>query len=597
MLAKMRKNFHKIQWKLIFIFILLVLSVMIIAGTFLLSSVSGFYHNQFKEKMNVEFNDSLNKTLLLALKEDDPVKSLQDLLEAFAPARLGVGANRDFYILDGASGQCIAGSGDSTDVVLTNNIVTAIAGNVGDVISVKSGFMDYAYPIKDNGLHFIIYIKDNKTEVNQISHSLFMVVMQAILYGALISIVIGYFMSKTITVPIRNLTGKASRMAEGNFDSVIEVRGDDEIGVLTTTFNIMASKLKNTLDEISSEKDKIEVIIKNLYDGIVAFDLKGRIIHINPSAEKMLDIDKNQVCDFESICKKTGIETTMDEVVNSDGDRKEWEIELGDMILSAHVAPYKTEFNKTDGVVLVLQDITKQQKLDRSRRAFVADVSHELRTPLTNIKSYSETLLDTEIDDKDLSRNFLSVINNEADRMTRLVTDLLVLSRLEHTEDALKLVPCDVQELVGQIVDTMSISAQKSKITLAYVKGTDAKQAYIDRDKINQVVVNIISNAIKYTPEGGTVTVLCGSREESVYISVSDTGIGIPEKDLPYIFDRFYRVDKARSRKQGGTGLGLAIAKEIVEAHKGAISLDSEYGKGTTVTVNLPINLKENGEK
>ena len=154
-----------------------------------------------------------------------------------------------------------------------------------------------------------------------------------------------------------------------------------------------------------------------------------------------------------------------------------------------------------------------------------------------------------------------------------------------------------MQALVGQIVDTMSITAQKSKVTLAYVKGTDADQAYIDRDKINQVVVNIISNAVKYTPEGGTVTVLCGCREDAVYISVSDTGIGIPEKDLPHIFDRFYRVDKARSRKQGGTGLGLAIAKEIVEAHKGTISLDSEYGKGTTVTVNLPINLKENGEK
>ena len=597
MFKKLRKNFHKIQWKLIFIFILLVLSVMIIAGTFLLSSVSGFYHNQFKEKMNLEFNESFNKSLILALKEDDPVKSLQELMEAFAPARLGVGANRDFYILDGASGQCITGSGDNSDVVLTNNIVTAIAGNVGDVISVKSGFMDYAYPIKDNGLHFIIYIKDNKTEVNQISHSLFLVVMQAILYGALISIAIGYFMSKTITVPIRNLTGKASRMAEGKFDSVIEVRGDDEIGVLTTTFNTMASKLKNTLDEISSEKDKIEVIIKNLYDGIVAFDLSGRIIHINPSAEKMLSINKTNLPDFKAVCEKTGIEITMEEVIKSDGNRKEWEIELGDLILSAHVAPYRTEFNKTDGVVLVLQDITKQQKLDRSRRAFVADVSHELRTPLTNIKSYSETLLDTEIDDKDLSRSFLSVINNEADRMTRLVTDLLVLSRLEHTEDALKLNPCDVQTLVGQVVETMSITAQKSKITLAYVKGTEAERAYIDKDKINQVVVNIISNAIKYTSEGGTVTVLCGSREDSVYISVSDTGIGIPEKDLPHIFDRFYRVDKARSRKQGGTGLGLAIAKEIVEAHKGTISLDSEYGKGTTVTVNLPINLNKNGDK
>lgn len=568
--------------------------VMIIAGTFLLSSVSSFYHNQFKQKMNMEFNDSFNKSLVLAIKADDPVASLKQLMDTYAPVRLGVGTNRNYYILDGNSGKCLVGSGDSTEVTLTNNIVSAIAGNIGDVISVKSGFMDYAYPIQTDNASYIIYVMDNKTEVNQVSHSLFMVVMQAILYGALIAAVIGYFMSKTITVPIRNLTGKASRMAEGNFDSVIEVRGDDEIGVLTTTFNIMASKLKNTLDEISSEKDKIEVIIKNLDDGIIAFDLSGKTIHINPSAEKMLGVEKNELSDFAELCKKLEVEVPMQDIINNkDGVKKEWEFELSDMIISAHFAPYKTEFNKTEGVVVALQDITKQQKLDRSRRAFVADISHELRTPLTNIKSYSETLLDTEIDDKEISKNFLNVINSEADRMTRLVTDLLVLSRLEHTQDALKLSLCDVQGLVEQIVSTMSITAKKSKLTLTYVKGTEADSIYVDKDKINQVVVNIISNAIKYTQEGGTISVLCGSREDVVYISVSDTGIGIPEKDLPMIFDRFYRVDKARSRKQGGTGLGLAIAKEIVEAHKGTISIDSEYKKGTTVTVNLPVNLNE----
>jgi len=595
LLSKARRNFHKIQWKLIVIFILLILSVMIIAGTFLLGSVSSFYHNQFKEKMNMEFNDSLNKSLVLALKTKEPVKSLKELMDAFAPVRLGVGTNRDYYILDGNSGKCLTGSGEISDITLTNNIVSAIAGDIGDVISVKSSFMDYAYPVENEGIKYIIYVKDNKTEVNEVSHSLFLVVMQAVLYGALIAIVIGYFMSKTITVPIRNLTGKASKMAEGNFDSVIEVRGNDEIGVLTTTFNIMASKLKNTLDEISSEKDKIEVIIKNLDDGIVAFDLSGNAVHINPSAERMLGVKKDEPLDFLSLCDKLGIEVSMEDIMkNKESARKEWELEISDIIISAHFAPYKTEFNKNEGVVAVLQDVTKQQKLDRSRRAFVADVSHELRTPLTNIKSYSETLLDAGIEDKEISRNFLSVINNEADRMTRLVTDLLVLSRLEHTEDALKPAPCDVQRLVEQIVETMSITAKKSKLTLTYVKGTQAQQAFVDKDKINQVVVNIISNAIKYTPEGGTISVLCGSREDSVYISVSDTGVGIPEKDLPMIFERFYRVDKARSRKQGGTGLGLAIAKEIVEAHKGTISIDSEYGKGTTVTVNLPINLNDN---
>lgn len=595
--------FQKLQWKLVLMFIMLILSVMIIAGTFLLNSVTTFYHNQFRELMDSEFSpgSEINNILASALSSSDPSERVKEAVEAFSTNRLGInGKSRNFYILDGTTGDYISGSTENTgDIELSANIISAMAGTVGNRVSVNSSYMDYAYPVMENGqTKYIIYIKDSKQELLAVSHNMFITVLQAMLFGSLIAIVIGYFMSRSITVPIRNLTNKASKIAEGNFDSVIEVRSQDEIGILTTTFNIMAARLKKTLDEIASEKDKIEVIIKNMADGVMAFNAEGKSTHINPAACKMLQLDRRKTYRFNTLFRKLGIDLTLQDAMSNNPDiPKQWQFETKDATINAHFAPFKTEGDKKEGIVVAFQDITQQQKLDESRRAFVADVSHELRTPLTNIKSYSETLLENDIDDRETQRSFLEVIESEADRMTRLVKDLLVLSQLDHSKSALKLEPVDIEKLVISVIKKMEIEAKNHKLTMTYVTGSPTTEIMVTRDRLEQVFINIISNAIKYTPEGGSITVICGQQEDHVYVKVTDNGIGIPEQDLPMIFERFYRVDKARSREQGGTGLGLAIAKEIVEAHHGKISIDSVYGSGTTVTIRLPIEQEPEKKK
>lgn len=544
--------------------------------------------------MNSEFNGSMAKTLNYALSETDTEARLIEIMETFSYNRLGINSNRNYFILDGKDASYIAGSVDEdSDFDITPNIITALSGSTGDFIDSKESYMDYTYPLTENGeVKYIIYIRDNKEDVTAITDKMFPVVVQSVLYGALLAIFIGIFMSRTITVPIRNLTLKASKMAEGKFDTVIEIKGDDEIGRLTETFNIMAARLKRNLDEISGEKDKIEVILKSMADGVIAFDSKGFSTHINPAAGKLLSIDRRGKYYFKDFFSRYGIDLEFSEVLNSkEGISREFN--LADTAIKLRFAPYKADRMVAEGLIAVFQDITVQQKLDMSRREFVANVSHELRTPITNIKSYSETLIDSDIDDKEIQVNFLNVINNEADRMARLVSDLLVLSQLDSSKTALKFEKVNLNKFINDIVNVITISAQKKQQTLTFIESGKPLNVYFDKDRINQVMVNIISNAIKYTPEKGTINIITGHQKDFAYIKVTDTGIGIPEKDLPKLFERFYRVDKARSRKQGGTGLGLAIAKEIVEAHGGSISIDSVYKKGTAVTIKLPTKTKE----
>ena len=245
--------------------------------------------------------------------------------------------------------------------------------------------------------------------------------------------------------------------------------------------------------------------------------------------------------------------------------------------------------NKIAGVLVVLHDITKQEKLELSRREFVADVSHELRTPLATVKSYAETLIDGGVDDRELQNKFLSVIVKETDRMTRIVKDLLTLSRLDESDNVPKtLETIDVKQFLIGIIERMYINAQKKNQTVTYSIAKDIPDVTIESDKLEQVIINILSNAIKYTPEGGHIKVVSGALYSEIFVKIIDDGIGIPKENLKRIFDRFYRVDKARSRDTGGTGLGLAIAKQMIENMGGTIKINSEYQKGTEVIISIP---------
>ena len=418
--------------------------------------------------------------------------------------------------------------------------------------------------------------------------------LQALLIGLAISVFFSILLSKTIILPIQSLTTKAGRIAEGDFGQTIEVRSTDEIGKLTNTFNLMASELKNTLTEIQSEKDKSETILLYMTDGVLAFNMKGELIHINPAAKELLNITDTDEITFDVLFGDTDI--SIEKVLYLPHFKSaERRIATQTNELNVHFAPFKIN-DKSSGLIVVIQDITEQERLDRARREFIANVSHELRTPLTTVKSYTETLVDSAKDNNmeaDLFLAFLKIINGETDRMTRLVKDLLLLSKLDCGLKDMPKEYFDLSDMIKSMTSRLAFSANEKKQQLIYEPTNALPLYYGNPDRIEQVLINIVTNAIKYTPQNGIVRITTIHMYNSITVKVKDTGIGIPQKDIEHIFERFYRVDKARSREMGGTGLGLAIAKEIVEAHDGTIEIKSKEGSGTEVVITLPLP-KEN---
>jgi two-component system sensor histidine kinase VicK len=432
----------------------------------------------------------------------------------------------------------------------------------------------------------IVYITASMNDIYKTISDIKSILLVATSIALMITAVLGFILSKTITDPIQEVTRKAALMARGDFDQKIEVRSNDEIGKLTGMFNFLTTRLKETLDEISDEKEKVEAVLSNMADGVIALNEGGEVIHINPAALKMLSLeedplDKNFLQDLHRI-----FNVNMEETIKSGAT--EVLVKIRGTVVKSIIAPLQRE-GRSVGLILVLQDITKQHRLDAMRKEFVANVSHELRTPLATIKSYTETLLDGAMDDKEVATQFLGVVNNEADRMGRLVNDLLELSRLDNRETRWEKRSLDLGRILKDVVSKMEVSATKKRQTLVLDLPEEDGQVFADRDKLEQVFQNILSNATKYTPEGGKVAVRLRRSGNFMEVSFCDNGVGIPKGDLPRIFERFYRVDKTRSRDMGGTGLGLSIAQEIVEAHDGTIGIESETGKGTTVTISLPM--------
>lgn len=587
--------FKGLQWKMVTIFVLLVLAIMSVAGTFLILSVTDSYHDLFADEMDSIFTDEFIGRLESGIAAEGE-GYIKNIISAHT-ARMGIDTYRNYYVISTDNGMIVDSSSDSRGVfsMQTDNLITALSGKLGKEINPQSSYMDYAVPIRGDGFSYILYVRDTKEELTVITQHIFSIIIEALLLGVGISLVMGYFLSRTITTPIANLTKKAKRLAEGEFESKIDVKSEDEIGTLTETFNDMSSKLQAAMLQMSTEKNKVEAILLNMTDGVMAFATDGNAIHINPTARKMFGLAEDETIRFDDFFMQYHADIRLGDMLYLEDNRfMERDIELPHLSIKASFVVFEDEFYNTGGVLVVLHDVTKQQKLENSRREFVANVSHELRTPLTTIKSYAETLLDM-ADGTDVPATFINTILNETDRMTRLVKDLLVLSSLEQS-DQLKKTSFDMGVLLSDVVDTLSLVAKEQGHRLTLQTESRFDMFYGDRDRLEQLLYNIISNSIKYTPNGGKITVTAGQLYGSVYIRVKDNGIGIPEKDIGRLFERFYRVDKARSREKGGTGLGLAISKSIVDAHGGTISIKSRVNVGTEVTISLPMTTADTEE-
>ena len=382
-------------------------------------------------------------------------------------------------------------------------------------------------------------------------------VITAIAIGvfAIITLLVCYFVSKSVVKPINTLIQNAEKIAKGE---EIELKETDkkktQIDELVNAFSLMTKELKQNLNEMGKQKKQIETILLHMTDGIIAFDMEGKIIHINPAAIELLNLSK-QSEDFNEIFSKLKLDINLEKIVYLENwTTSEQRLNIGEKYVNLLFAPFKDEDDKPAGVIVVIQDITEHVKLDNMRKEFVADVSHELKTPITSIMGYADTLLESEYD-KEMQTKFLEVISSEARRMAKLVTDLLILSRYDNKKVIKEESEFDLGDLTKKCIERLRFEIEKKSHNVECFVTANVPPVRADKYGIERVILNIISNAIKYTKENGTIKVYVGFVYNDAYIKVIDNGIGIPEKDLSRIFERFYRVDKARTREMGGTGL------------------------------------------
>jgi len=420
-----------------------------------------------------------------------------------------------------------------------------------------------------------------------IDFRIIIVLVALILAGLLVAAIY----NKSLLTPLKKLERSMKNLKDGKNVDAKQLTNSTNLNEMQSLIGeyseVLNSLLKNRF-ELNSQESKTAIILERMDDGVIAFSMQKQIIHINGAAKKFADLTDAEDT-YEKVMKKLKLKIDFDKVLYlSNYKNIEEKSNVNDNVLSVVLVPFQNERLLPMGVIMILKNITENEKLNNMRKEFVANVSHELKTPLCSIKGYSETIMDRDLDPNEI-KHFAQVINAEANRMDRIVADLLQLSRFDYKKNVWDRDKLNIDDLAKQVVENLQYVAQEKKHNLKCIVNMIPGPVLASKDAIQQVIINILTNSIKYTPDGGEITVYVGAAGGKAYLKFVDNGIGIPEKDLKRIFERFYRVDKARSRQMGGTGLGLSIVKEIVEAHEGTIEMKSEEGIGTEVIVTLPI--------
>lgn len=443
----------------------------------------------------------------------------------------------------------------------------------------------------------VLYVKSDIEKRYKDVSDIALIFFTASLLAGGVSIVVAVLIARSITQPIDEMKEQALRIARGDYTGKVKVYGKDELGQLAETFNALSEQIEETQDAMEAERNRLDSVLSHMNDGVIATDRRGNVIIINEMAMNLLEVEAQEVLGG-SILKLLDIEKdyTLRKLLEEPGEiLLDWSDESSNhnLILKVDFSMIRRESGFISGLVCVLHDVTEQEKNERERREFVSNVSHELRTPLTSMRSYIEALSDGAWENPEIAPSFLKVTLEETDRMIRMINDLLNLSRMDSGNTHLQTEYVNFNELVNFVLDRFDMIVQNEdpKAKKYVIKREFTKRALwveIDTDKIIQVLDNIMNNAIKYSPDGGTITCILMDTHNNVIFSVKDEGLGIPKKDIGKIFERFYRVDKARSRAQGGSGLGLAISKEVMKAHGGDIWATSEEGQGSSFYISLP---------
>ena len=406
----------------------------------------------------------------------------------------------------------------------------------------------------------------------------------------ILAYIISAIISNKMTLPLKKIEKGMKLISEGKFPDNLRMKEENEFEEYKELIDVYTSMLKvikkNTFD-LNSQESKTEIILEHMADGVIAFSTSRQVVHMNKAAMRMLNITENEDT-FEKLCQKLNINIDFDKIMYLPNYQSmEFKTQMGELALSIVFAPFFSDELNPMGIIMIVRNITDSVKTDNVRKEFVANVSHELKTPLTSIRGYSETIMNGDLTYQEIIK-FSKVINQEANRMSRLVSDLLQLSRIDYNRVNWNKSTLNTVDILKKVCEKVRYEAEQKSHKLELICTDKVPSIYADKDSIEQIVINILTNSIKYTPDGGLIRVYAGPIDDRVYIKVIDNGIGIPQKDLKRIFERFYRVDKARSRKMGGTGLGLSIVKEMVHGNNGTININSKLNEGTEVTMTFP---------
>ena len=585
---------HSIKSRFILIYVVLVLISMFIASTFIIDRLENVQIETATTSMEKTM-DTL-ATTTSAFFKDNNYKTLPQLDQTLKG--WGISSEESAYIISSDEvPQIIASTKnisqeDSKDAysfkyIEPKLVMDALKGKsrekIVDYKNEKAVEKHIARPIlsADGKILAIIYMTRNLNSIYSVIEDSKVIITYATIISLITTSILGYFIANSITGPIRNLTKKAKAMAKGNFNQSVEVKSNDEIGELGLMFNFLTKELRETIEKMDLEKSKLNTIFNYMAEGVIAIDRNNKLIHANSIAKKILNISEK---DFNREINLKSINLYNIDYKNEETLKGEELTKISDTFYKIKYAPYKSDAFINSGLIIVLQDVNKEHMLDIMRKEFVANVSHELKTPITTIRSYTETLLDSDLD-KFSQKKFLKVIDRENSRMSRIVTDLLSLSNIDYNRDNLNFVRFDTYEFIDEAIESQSLLITQKKHKIEWDIDMDIKDIYADKNGADQILTNIISNACKDTPDFGKISISAKNLDDFVEIKVSDNGIGIPKEDLPRITERFYRVEKGRSRAMGGTGLGLSIANEMIKSLGGNLKVESTFGKGTSITL------------
>jgi len=580
--------FRSIQWRITFPFVLLIVVSMSILGFYLTNSTKDSQLDNLHTQLENEAIITAEASLPGLLSDDR-----NEILDALAK-RLGeqTGTRVTIIALDGT----VLGDSDEDPATMENHadrpeIRDAMDTGFGEStrfsITLGQKMMYIAVPIlQQDEVLGIARVSLPLTMVENLVNRVTVSIVVAMVVAALLVILVAWLITRITTRPIRELTIASKKISSGELGHKITIETKDEVGELTQAFNEMSLELKGLVDTISGDRARLATILDNMTDGVIMTDIEGNVLLANNATRKLFNIKNESGKPLIEVVR----DHEMDEVLKlclqtAKTQAVQYESGASKKYIRAIAIPISAD--ELSGVLLLLQDLTELRNLQTTRRELIGNISHEFRTPLASIKAMAETLHNGAVDDKETARDFLSRIDDEVERLTQIVAELTELSRIETGQAELRLEPVNLNLLIEEVTTQLSSQAERQQLIVERKLAVDTRPVQADKERIRQTIINLVHNAIKFTDPGGKITIATQVRSDSVIVDISDTGIGISKSDLPHVFERFYKGDRARSG--GGTGMGLAIAKHVVEAHGGSIWVQSEEGKGSTFSLSLPV--------